>query len=55
MGAVSSLFAGFFYWIPKITSYFYNFFLSDLMFFVFFFWCKYNFFSYAFFRIFWYA
>lgn len=37
MGAVSSLFAGFFYWIPKITSFFYNFFLSDLMFFVFFF------------------
>ena len=37
MGAVSSVFAGFFYWIPKITSYTYDFFLADLMFFVFFF------------------
>lgn len=37
MGAVSSVFAGFFYWIPKITSLTYNFFLSDIMFFIFFF------------------
>jgi cytochrome c oxidase subunit 1 len=38
MGAVSSVFAGFFYWIPIITSYTYNFFLGDLTFFIFFFW-----------------
>ena len=37
MGAVSSVFAGFFYWIPRITSHLYNFFLADLLFFIFFF------------------
>jgi heme/copper-type cytochrome/quinol oxidase subunit 1 len=37
MGAVSSVFAGFFYWIPKITSFTYNFFFADLMFYTFFF------------------
>ena len=36
MGAVSSVLAGFFFWIPKITSKIYNFFLADLIFFVFF-------------------
>ena len=37
MGAVSSVFAGFFFWLPKITSLFYNFFLADFIFFIFFF------------------
>jgi heme/copper-type cytochrome/quinol oxidase subunit 1 len=37
MGAVSSLLAGFFYWLPRITSFTYDFFLADLMFFLFFF------------------
>jgi len=37
MGAVSSVFAGFFYWVPIITSYTYDFFIADLIFFIFFF------------------
>jgi len=37
MGAVSSVFAGFFYWLPIITGYTYNFFVSDLIYFIFFF------------------
>ena len=44
MGAVSSVFAGFFYWMPKITSKTYNFFLADLMFFIFFFLVYFTFF-----------
>ena len=36
MGAVSSVLAGFFFWIPKITGCVYNFFLADLIFFLFF-------------------
>lgn len=37
MGAVSSVLAGFFFWIPKITGWVYDFFLADLIFFLFFF------------------
>jgi cytochrome c oxidase subunit 1 len=37
MGAVSSVLAGFFFWIPKITGWAYDFFLADLIFFLFFF------------------
>ena len=37
MGAVSSVFAGFFYWLPIISATPYNFFLADLIFFIFFF------------------
>ena len=37
MGAVSSVLAGFFFWIPKITSWVYDFFIADLIFFFFFF------------------
>ena len=36
MGAVSSVLAGFFFWIPKITGWVYDFFLADLIFFIFF-------------------
>jgi len=36
MGAVSSVFAGFFYWVPIITSYTYDFFIGDYIFFLFF-------------------
>ena len=36
MGAVSSVLAGFFFWIPKITGWVYDFFLADLMFCLFF-------------------
>jgi heme/copper-type cytochrome/quinol oxidase subunit 1 len=55
MGAVSSVFAGFFYWIPRITSCFYNFFFSRFNVFYIFFWSEYNFFPNALFRFFWYA
>jgi len=55
MGAVSSVLAGFFFWVPKITGWVYDFFLADLIFFFIFFWCKYYIFSYAFFRICWNA
>ena len=37
MGAVSSVLAGFFFWIPKITGWVYDFFLADFIFFLFFF------------------
>ena len=37
MGAVSSVLAGFFFWVPKITGWVYDFFLADLIFFLFFF------------------
>ena len=37
MGAVSSVLAGFFFWLPKITGWVYDFFLADLLFFLFFF------------------
>jgi len=37
MGAVSSVLAGFFFWVPKITGWAYDFFLADLIFFLFFF------------------
>ena len=37
MGAVSSVLAGFFFWMPKITGWVYDFFLADLIFFLFFF------------------
>jgi heme/copper-type cytochrome/quinol oxidase subunit 1 len=37
MGAVSSVFAGFFYWVPIISSYTYDFFIADFIFFLFFF------------------
>ena len=37
MGAVSSVFAGFFYWLPIISYTPYSFFLADLVFFIFFF------------------
>jgi len=36
MGAVSSVLAGFFFWIPKITSWAYDFFWADLIFWIFF-------------------
>jgi cytochrome c oxidase subunit 1 len=45
MGAVSSLLAGFFYWLPRITSFTYDFFLADLMFFLFFFGVNITFFT----------
>jgi heme/copper-type cytochrome/quinol oxidase subunit 1 len=55
MGAVSSVLAGFFFWIPKITSWVYDFFIADLIFFFFIFRGKYKIFCNAFFRFCWNA